>query len=154
MTRILILNGPGLSTPDIADPVTGIPVAPVTLHEQCDALCNELDIYLEFRQTEQEKELRHWISEDTGHFDALIISPAAQQHAASFDTIACCAALDSIAHLNTPVIEVHLENIFTGDTGQPLRPAKLSMGLICGLGIQSYLTAIRVIADRVRQSGA
>ncbi len=140
-TRLLVANGPGLAE------ATGA-VSLQQVHERCFALCADLGVTLDFRQTDDVDELSRWLVSEQGDFDAIIINPVAPALAATADLGKCRTAM---AALQKPAIEVHLSNIFRSDAGasDPLPGADGNLGLVCGLGINSYLLAIKAMAGRL-----
>lgn len=133
---ILILNGPGLSSRATVKQI----------EEACAGLCAELQLDLDFRYADDPATMERWLREDGNDFDAVIVNPAG-----------CPAfALDPVAGNGTPVIEVHLENIFGRDNnadrtiGGP--PGKV--GFICGLGHRAYTLAIRSLARSLDKQAA
>ena len=113
--NILILNGPGLSGSALSE-----------IEETCRHTCQQSGAGLDFRQSDDEKEITRWLEIDAQEFSGIIISPVANKEAATFDFERLQAAITSIAHLSIPIIEVHLENIFL--TGSNISaPLKLSL---------------------------
>ena len=70
-------------------------------------------------------------------FDGIILNAAAYTHTS-------VGIADSIAAINTPVIEVHISNIYAREkfrhNSLVSRNAK---GVICGFGLQSYELALK-----------
>ncbi len=138
--NILILNGPGLTGPCVEG-----------IEDACQHACQQLGFGLDFRQSEDEKEILRWIEVNSQAFSGLVLCPVANSEAATFDFERLSAAIKSIVHLDIPIIEVHLENIFlTGSkiTG-PLQVPGSETGFIAGLGIHGYLLAIKSLATKL-----
>jgi 3-dehydroquinate dehydratase-2 len=151
MTRkILILNGPGLT--DLGDYGDGNDRG-LTLEKvrtECTELCHSLGIELDFRQTEDQDEMVRWIKKDSEGYDGVIINPVGCSRAATVSFPVYRSAIRTIALLRKPVVEVHMNNIFSRSaetTGSVNEPAG-AMGLVCGLGVHGYLLGIRSIAHR------
>ena len=144
---LLILNGPGLSDLSAVGDITLEQV-----HDECSAVCDELGMSLEFRQTDDQNEMFRWITADSIQFDALLINPAGDPKAGTLDFDGYRAAFENIAHLNKPIIEVHLANVFAQDdrSTRPLQGPEGEMGFICGLGKHGYLLGIRAAARQLR----
>ena len=138
--NILILNGPGLSGSALGE-----------IEETCRHTCQQSGAGLDFRQSDDETEITRWLEIDAQEFSGIIISPVANKEAATFDFERLQAAITSIAHLNIPIIEVHLENIFlTGSNiSAPLKVPESDAGFIAGLGIHGYLLAIQSLATKI-----
>ena len=148
---LLILNGPGLADLSAGgDRYGGVTLEQI--QEESAALCAELGLDLEFRQTDDQDEMFRWIARDSDHFDALIINPVGYLKSGTVDFDMYRSAIKMIAHLKKPVIEVHLTNIFRQgeELTKPLQGPEGEMGFICGLGIHSYLLGIRAVAKRLQ----
>ena len=140
--KMLILNGPGLA--DLsgceADPDISLKV----IEAACTQLCATLGVDLDFRYTQDTQQLTAWLEENPEGYDALVLNPQGAQSAVSqADRQAIANALDN----EVPAVEVHLDHILAaGKEGTgPLRPSKGNLGFICGLGMQSYLLAIKAL---------
>ena len=159
-TRLLIVNGPGLADlRDFDGNRHGDKITLGAIREACAALCGSLGMQMDFRQTEDEEEMFRWISQDSDGFDALIVNPIGTSRAAAVEPERYRSSLMQLMRLNKPVIEVHLSNIFREgeDITQALQSPRGSggdrrdMGFICGLGLESYLLAIRGVVDMMKR---
>lgn len=147
--HILILNGPGLA--DLTDAADAMTLAGI--EKACAALCGELQLTLDCRQSDDQAQIADWIANDGPDAGALLLNPASAARAAATDPEPYCAALGSVAAHDTAICEVHLTNIFQGaatHTG-PLHVPGIQMGLICGLGVQGYLLAIEALQRQLAQ---
>ncbi len=147
---VLILNGPGLEGLGDYDGNSYGKLGLDRIRTACSDLCNELGIKLDFRQTDDEEKMFKFIAKDSEDFDALIINPVDHSHATTVDFEMYRSAIKMITPLNKPVIEVHIQNIFNpnAETTKPLQVPEGEMGFICGLGVSSYLLAIRAVHKR------
>lgn len=148
---LLVLNGPGLA--DLS--ADGSRYGGLTLgqvRDECSALCERLDLQLDFRQTDDEEEMFRWITNDSEKFAGLIINPSGCTKSDSVDFDWYRSAIDLIAHLKKPVVEVHMSNIFREDVefARPLQASGSEMGFVCGFGKHSYLLAINAVAKRLQ----
>lgn len=147
---VLILNGPGLA--DLSDydgnSYNGLTLK--SIFEACDARCKKLGINLDFRQTEDQDEMFRWIAKDSEDFDGVIINPVGYSRAATVTFGIYRSAIQMIAKLKKPVIEVHINNIYSqsAEITQPLHEPEGDMGFVCGFGKLSYILAINAIAKR------
>lgn len=129
-SKILILNGPGLK-----DQIVEV---------RCKALCDKLGLGLDYRQADKPDQITRWIAEDSDDFAAIVINPAGFNE--------CPQISAAIAQFSKPVVEVHLNNIFR-EGSEPTRPLpgpEGEMGFVCGIGVHSYLLAIRAAAQRIQ----
>jgi 3-dehydroquinate dehydratase-2 len=148
--KILVLNGPGLA--DLGDydgnSYNGLTLE--TIRDECTKLCAELGIGLDFRQTEDQDEMFRWIAKDSEAFDGVIMNPVGYSRAATVAFPVYRSAIQMIALLKKPVVEVHINNIYSqsAEITQPVHEPQGDMGFVCGLGVNSYLLGIRAIARR------
>jgi len=154
--RVLVLNGPGLG--DLSD-FDGNTYGGITLqdiHDACAELCRELEIGLDFRQTDDKDEMFRWITRDSEEFDGVVINPIGYSRSFSVSFPVYRSATEMIARLNKPVVEVHMNNIFRASAGitQPVYEPEGNMGFVCGLGVGSYLTAIQGLVSRFNKDEA
>ena len=103
---------------------------------------------MDFRQTDDIEQLLDWISESEAEANALIINPGINHQASA----RLADALDKFAHLNKPITEVHLDNIFNQQQqkNKPLDITQGKAGFISGLGISAYVLAINTIASSIK----
>jgi len=154
--KVLILNGPGLGDLSDFDGNTYGRFSLQDVRNACSDLCEELGLDLDFRQTEDQDEMFRWIARDSENFDGVVINPIGYSRAASVPFPVYRSAIEMIAKLNKAVVEVHLNNIFTerASITQRVYEPEGEMGFVCGLGINSYLLAIRALAHRFRKNAA
>lgn len=149
--KILILNGPGLAN---LGEYAGHWYGDLTLdgiREDCQAVCDELGLELEFRQTDNQEEMFRWIAKDSEGFDGVVINPVGHSRAMMEMFELYRSAIQIIATLKKPVIEVHISNIFSQveEVNQRLHEPEGDMGFVCGFGNHSYTLAIRAIDRRL-----
>ena len=144
---VLVLNGPNLNLlgerqPDIygTQTLAGI-------EEDCRLRAADLDLEIEFRQSNSEGELVGWIQDARGGFDAIIINAGAYTHTS-------VALLDALLACGLPAIEVHLSNIYKRDGfRRKSYISKAARGMICGFGGQGYLMALEAARDILNPEG-
>jgi len=149
--KLLVINGPGLADLGNYDGNTYGDITLAKIKDKCCELCEQLGVILDFRQTNDEDEMFRAIAKDSDCYDALIINPVGYSRAASVEFELYRSAIKMIAHLHKPVIEVHITNIFKqgAEITKPLQVPEGEMGFICGLGVQSYLLAIKAVNKRL-----
>jgi 3-dehydroquinate dehydratase-2 len=148
---VLILNGPGLGDLRDYQDTSCEEITLDGLRSECSALCDELGLDLEFRQTDDQDEMFRWIAKDSEKYDGVIINPVGHSRAAIEMFELYRSAIQMIATLKKPVIEVHISNIYrqVEEVTQPLHEPAGEMGFICGFGTLSYLLAIRAMARKL-----
>jgi len=133
---ILILNGPNLSLLGVREPEIYGRETLADIEESCLERAAELELNVDFRQSNSEGELLGWIQEARGAAAGIVINAAAYSHTS-------IALFDALKFAALPVIEVHLSNIFRRE---PFRHhsyvSAAADGVICGLGAQGYLLAL------------
>ncbi|MFK8020549.1 MAG: type II 3-dehydroquinate dehydratase [Pseudomonadales bacterium] len=144
---VLILNGPGLADLKSEDGSNDLSLD--MIRGECDTLCANLDIDLDFRQTDDEQQMLKFISDDSQSFSALVINPSCLRYGTPQKLNAFDSAIKQVAHLRKPVIEVRLSNIFAdpAETMPPMQGIDGGLGFVNGMGAAGYLLAIRA-ADR------
>ena len=109
----------------------------------CEKKCKDLDLNLEFFQSNNEGEIINKIHEVDKLFDGLIINPAAFTHSS-------IAILDSLRAITKPKIEIHLSNIYSREEYRKKSITSEGVdGLICGFGAYSYILAIEAVVKLI-----
>lgn len=137
---LFVLNGPNLNLLGRREPEVYGTTTLAQIRERTLALAAELGLACEFRQTNHEGVLVDWIQEAFERDAAVVINPAGL----SFQSV---PVLDALRLLRGPLIELHLSNIHRRPP--PHRDSLVSSvagGVICGLGPQGYLLAVRAAA--------
>ncbi|MCI0517807.1 MAG: type II 3-dehydroquinate dehydratase [Woeseiaceae bacterium] len=149
---ILIVNGPGLGDLSVDGAKSDRGLGLTMIRDASRALCEQFGIQLDFRHTEDLDKVSQWLARESQEFDGVIVNPVGYSRATTVPIENYRAAIQTIAHLNKPVIEVHINNIFHhgAESTQPLREDGGDMGFICGFGLNSYLAAIRAIGLRLQ----
>lgn len=140
---VWVLNGPNLARlgsrePDIYGAMTLADIA-----ASCADLGRHLGFDVDVRQTDDEAELISWLhSAADGHIP-VVLNPAAFTHYSY-------ALRDAVAQRTAPLIEVHLSNPAAREEFRHTSViSAVSSGTIAGFGAQSYLLALRAIAEMV-----
>jgi 3-dehydroquinate dehydratase-2 len=95
--------------------------------------------------TNHEGVMVDWLQEAFEKDAAVVINPAGF----SFASI---PVLDAVKLIRQPVIEVHITNIH--QRGEQYRHSLISLaahGVICGLGVDGYLLAVRAVAGAIQR---
>ena len=142
MKRIVIINGPnldrlGMREPDIYGDQTLTDLENL-LTEEADSL----GVQVQFYQSNHEG----FIIDEIGEYSdsevfGLILNPGALTHTS-------LALRDAIAGSDLPAIEVHISNIYRReDIRKHSLTAPACIGVISGLGFDSYVVALRHLAN-------
>ncbi|UEG49677.1 type II 3-dehydroquinate dehydratase [Ferruginibacter lapsinanis] len=132
--KIAIINGPNLN-------LLGTRETSIYGAQTFDAFFESLKqkfptVEFHYFQSNIEGELVDEIQRVGFSYDGLIINPAAYTHTS-------VAIGDAIAAIKTPVIEVHISNIFGREDFRKLSHVSAkSIGVISGLGLKGYALAV------------
>lgn len=141
---ILVLNGPNLNLLGVREPAVYGRETLADIEEACLERAGELEVGLDFRQTNHEGTLVDWIHEGRENADGILINAGAYSHTS-------IAIHDALAAAELPVIEVHLSNIFKRE---PFRHhshvSTVARGVICGLGGHGYVLALEAMTRLLR----
>lgn len=141
MKRVLVLNGPNLNRLGSREPDVYGTATLKDIQDACDQLAAELGLTLDFRQTNDEAQCIDWLHEAADANTAVIINPAAFTHYSY-------AIRDACALVSAPLIEVHLSNPAAREEFRHTSViAGVANGTIAGFGADSYMLAIRAMAD-------
>ena len=135
MKKIIIINGPNLNL--LGQRETDIYGNKSFENYLIDLKSKYTDVEIEYFQSNIEGEIIDKLQEVGFSFDGIILNAAAYTHTS-------VGIADSIAAISTPVIEVHISNIYAREKFRHnsliSRNAK---GVICGFGLQSYELALK-----------
>jgi 3-dehydroquinate dehydratase-2 len=137
---ILILNGPNLNLLGVREPATYGRETLADIEEACLERAAELDLTIEFRQSNHEGQLVDWIQEARDSAQGIVLNAGAYTHTS-------IAILDALKASEVPVVEVHLSNIHRRESFR--RHSYVSeavQGVIVGFGAHGYLLALEAMA--------
>jgi 3-dehydroquinate dehydratase-2 len=138
---IFILNGPNLNLLGLREPDIYGHDTIEALGELCRRSGEQLELAVEFRQSNHEGVLVDWIQEAREAADGIILNGGALTHTS-------VALLDALRAVALPAIEVHLSNIHRREEfRRHSYPAQATVGIIAGFGPQSYALALVAMAN-------
>jgi 3-dehydroquinate dehydratase-2 len=142
--RVLVLNGPNLNLLGKREPEV---YGATTLAELSDALsatASELELELDFRQTNSEGELIDWLHEAFSTKTPVVLNPAAFTHY-SYALHDACSMLTASG---VKLIEVHITNPHTREEFRHTSVvSSVATGVIAGFGMNSYRLALIALAQ-------
>lgn len=132
--KIIIINGPNLNLLGVRE--TNIYGAQ-TFDSYFQSLKSQYpSIELEYFQSNIEGELINKIHQIGFSYDGIILNAGAYTHTS-------IAIGDAIAAIKTPVVEVHISNVYAREEFRHKSMiAKNCKGVICGFGMDSYKLAL------------
>ena len=135
--KVIIINGPNLNLLGKREPEI---YGNTSFGEYFKQLKSKYPtIELEYYQSNVEGELINKLHEIGFSYDAVILNAGGYTHTS-------VALGDAVAAITTPVIEVHISNIYTREKyRQHSLLSKHCKGVICGFGLDSYRLAIESI---------
>ena len=140
MKKILILNGPNLN-------LLGSREQSIYGATSFDAFFKELkqqnkSIDLVYYQSNVEGELINKLHEVGFSFDGIIFNAGGYTHTS-------VALSDAVAAISTPVIEVHISNVYAREEYRHVSlMAKNCKGVIAGFGLASYQLALANLVNQ------
>ena len=134
--NILFLNGPNLNLLGQREQSQYGSITYEELKKKCEEKCKELDLKVEFIQSNVEGEMVSIIQSANEKFDGIIINAAAFTHTS-------VAIRDALEIYKKKKIEVHISNIYKREEfRQKSLISDVVNGGIFGLGSEGYILAI------------
>ncbi|MDH5474215.1 MAG: type II 3-dehydroquinate dehydratase [Cyclobacteriaceae bacterium] len=138
--KILIINGPNLNLLGKREPEI---YGNKTFEDYFDVLKNDFPtLELEYFQSNIEGELINKLHEIGFYYDGILLNAGAYTHTS-------IAISDAIAGIKTPVIEVHISNIYKREEYRHKSIISAHcIGMIAGLGMDSYRLACQYFLQK------
>ena len=134
--KIIIINGPNINLLGEREQSQYGSVSFEKLKENCQKKSKELNLELEFSQSNIEGEIVDIIQSSRKKFDGIIINAAAFTHTS-------VAIRDALDVFKKPIIELHISNIYKREEfRQKSLISDIVTGGIFGLGVDGYILAI------------
>lgn len=141
---IYVLNGPNLNRLGTREPSTYGTATLADIERQCRDVGEDLDLDIEFRQSNHEGVLVDWIQEAGDVAQGLVINPAAYTHTS-------VALHDAIRAAQIPTVEVHLSNVHAREAFRHRSyVSPVALGVICGFGPTGYRLALEALSTVIR----
>ncbi|WP_186389263.1 MULTISPECIES: type II 3-dehydroquinate dehydratase [unclassified Stappia] len=141
---IYVLNGPNLNRLGTREPSTYGTATLADIERLCRDVGEDLDLDIEFRQTNHEGVLVDWIQEAGDVAQGLVINPAAYTHTS-------VALHDAIRAVQIPTVEVHLSNVHAREAFRHRSyVSPVALGVICGFGPTGYRLALEALSTVIR----
>lgn len=132
--KVIIINGPNLN-------LLGVRQPEIYGNRRFEDYLRELrvafpELQIDYYQSNVEGEIINKMHEVGFSYDGIVLNAGGYSHTS-------VAIHDAIASIKTPVVEVHISNIYAREEYR--RHSLLSdacMGVICGMGLEGYRLAI------------
>ena len=144
MKNILIINGPNLNLLGEREQSQYGSITFDQLKKNCLEKANELNISLDFVQSNVEGEIVTLIQEARKNYEGLIINAAGFTHTS-------VAIPDGLDIFKKPSIELHISNIYKREEFRHKSMISAVVnGVICGLGANGYILAINAMHELLK----
>ena len=143
--KIIIINGPNLNLLGEREQSQYGSITFEKLKDNCLTKAKELNIELEFKQSNIEGEIVTLIQEAKNKFDGIIINAAGFTHTS-------VAIRDALDIYKKPIIEIHISNIYKREEfRQKSLISDVANGGIFGLGDNGYILAIIAMQNLLKK---
>jgi len=139
--RILIINGPNLNLLGEREQSQYGSISFDELKEKCSKKSKELNVNLDFLQSNIEGEIVTIIQDARKKYDGMIINAAGFTHTS-------VSIRDALNIFKKPIIELHISNIYKREEFRHKSMISgVATGVICGLGANGYILAINAMQE-------
>ena len=138
---VYVLNGPNLNLLGKREPHIYGHETLADVEAQCRTLATELNLLIEFRQSNAEFQIIDWIHEAREIAAAIVINPGAFTHTS-------IAIMDALNACKCPIFEVHISNVHRRESFRHHSYVSLTAtGVMAGFGTHGYSLALRHVAQ-------
>jgi 3-dehydroquinate dehydratase-2 len=142
--KVLILNGPNLNILHLRNKEIYGEASILKIEQDCRELAAELDLEIEFQQSNSEGEIVGSIQNAIDDYDGIIINAAAYTHTS-------IAIRDALEIFDKPKIELHISNIFKREKfRQNSFLSDVVDAVISGLGVEGYTISLLAINNMIK----
>ena len=144
MKNIIIINGPNINLLGEREQSQYGSITYDDLKNNCIKYSKDLEINIEFTQSNIEGEIVTIIQKAKEKFDGLIINAAGFTHTS-------VAIRDALTIFKKPSIELHISNIYKREKFRHKSLiSDVVTGIICGLGSNGYILAINAMHELLK----
>ena len=142
--KIIIINGPNLNLLGEREQSQYGSITFIQLKEKCLEKTKELNLDLNFTQSNIEGEIVTIIQNARNEYDGMIINAAGFTHTS-------VSIRDALDIYKKPIIELHISNIYKREEfRQKSMISNVVTGIICGLGANGYILAINAMHELLK----
>ena len=143
MKNIIIINGPNINLLGEREQSQYGSITYDDLKNKCIKYSKDLEVDIEFTQSNIEGEIVTIIQKAKRKFDGLIINAAGFTHTS-------VAIRDALTIFKKPSIELHISNIYKREEFRHKSMiSDVVTGIICGLGSNGYILAINAMHELI-----
>lgn len=140
--KILVINGPNINMLGIREPGIYGRQTFADLLALIDSTAKAEGLEIEQFQSNHEGAIVDKIQESYGHFDGIVINPAAYTHTS-------VAILDALKSVSIPAVEVHISNLDAREAFRQISyPGMYCEKTIKGQGLDGYRQAILYLKEK------
>ena len=144
MKNIIIINGPNINLLGEREQSQYGSITYDDLKNKCIKYSKDLEVDIEFTQSNIEGEIVTIIQKAKRKFDGLIINAAGFTHTS-------VAIRDALTIFKKPSIELHISNIYKREEFRHKSMiSDVVTGIICGLGSNGYILAINAMHELLK----
>ena len=144
MKNIIIINGPNINLLGEREQSQYGSITYDDLKNNCIKYSKDLEVNIEFTQSNIEGEIVTIIQKAKEKFDGLIINAAGFTHTS-------VAIRDALTIFKKPRIELHISNIYKREKFRHKSMiSDVVTGIICGLGSNGYIMAINAMHELLK----
>ena len=142
--KIIIINGPNLNLLGEREQSQYGSITFIQLKEKCLEKTKELNLDLNFTQSNIEGEIVTIIQNARNEYDGMIINAAGFTHTS-------VSIRDALDIYKKPIIELHISNIYKREEFRHKSMiSNVVTGIICGLGANGYILAINSMHELIK----
>ena len=142
--KIIIINGPNLNLLGEREQSQYGSITFIQLKEKCLEKTKELNLDLNFTQSNIEGEIVTIIQNARNEYDGMIINAAGFTHTS-------VSIRDALDIYKKPIIELHISNIYKREEFRHKSMiSNVVTGIICGLGADGYILAINAMHELLK----
>ena len=140
--KILVINGPNINMLGIREPGIYGRQTYADLLALIDSTAKAEGLEIEQFQSNHEGAIVDKIQESYGHFDGIVINPAAYTHTS-------VAILDALKSVSIPAVEVHISDVDAREAFRQISyPGMYCEKTIKGQGLDGYRQAILYLKEK------
>ena len=144
INKIIIINGPNLNLLGEREQSQYGSITFIQLKKKCLEKTKELNLDLNFTQSNIEGEIVTIIQNARNEYDGMIINAAGFTHTS-------VSIRDALDIYKKPIIELHISNIYKREEFRHKSMiSNVVTGIICGLGANGYILAINAMHELLK----